>query len=271
MASSAPPAIRRWNPATMREDQVVIIAAPRGSGKSVLVAELLWHKRHIPSGIAMNATESSNKYYGKYLPPGFVYDDFSPDALERVLDHQKDNLAKLQKRGLGKDDLPPVFIIIDDCVTDPRFRKDPTLQYLFANGRHYKILLVIVTQFINFLTPSMRGNVDLLFLLRDNNNNAIKNYYQGWGGMFGKPDEFKKVFHVLTQDYCSMVLTNNKSTNIEECVFWYKAQIRRPFATGDRDFWRVNTRLYEEKPPVRKAKKEVVVRRIGYRPTPAEV
>ena len=261
--------IRRWNPATLRNDQVVLIAAPRGSGKSVLVADLLWHKRHIPCGVAMNATESSNRYYSRYLPPGFVYDDFNPEALVNVKSHQMEMSRRLEKRGLSaeevKERLPPVFIILDDCVTDPRFRKDPTLSWFFANGRHLNVLLVVVTQFINLLTPMMRGNVDALFLLRDNNTNAIKHYYQGFGGIFPKQAEFTKVFHVLTQDYCAMVITKSKSTRVEDCVFWYKATLRPPFNTGNQAFWKVNNSLYdtehEEHPRETQA-----VRRVGYPP-----
>ena len=259
--------ISRWNPASLKDGQVVVVAAPRDSGKSVLVADLLWHKRHIPCGIAMSATESSNHYYGKYLPPGFVYDEFSPEALQNVVNHQKEMLRRLTKRGLSEKDLPPVFVIIDDCVFDPRFRKDPTLSYLFTNGRHINVMLVVVTQFINYLTPAMRGNVDTLFLLRDNNTNAIKNYYQGFGGIFPKQADFTKVFHVLTQDYCAMVITKSRSTRVEDSVFWYRAALRSPFNTGDQKFWEVNRKLYDSRHEDR-ARDEQVVRRVGFKAPP---
>ena len=263
-----PDDIRRWNPASLKSDSVVVIAAPRGSGKSVLVADLLWHKRHIPCGIAMNATESSNRYYANYIPGGFVYNEFDPEALEKVVHHQKEMQHRLEKRGYTADEvkqrLPHAFVIIDDCVYDPRFRKDPTLAYLFTNGRHINVFLVVVTQYINYLTPPMRGNVDTLFLLRDNNTNAIKQYYQGFGGIFSKPSEFTKVFHVLTQDYCAMVITKSRSTRVEDCIFWYRADIRRPFSAGNREFWEVNKRLYDKDHDQKAKKEQQVVRRVGY-------
>ena len=250
----------------MGNDNVVVIAAPRGSGKTVLVSDLLWHKRHIPAGIAMNATESSNRQYSHYLPKGFVYDSFDPEALENVIKHQKEMLRRLEKRGKTKEDLPAVFIIIDDCVFDPRFRKDPNLGYLFTNGRHIRCLIIVVTQYINYLTPPMRANIDMVFLLRDNNTNAIKLYHQYFGGVFPKPAQFREVFHALTQDYCCMAIDlRSKSTRVEDTVFWYQATLRPPFRTGADAFWQINRQLYnaghEDKP-----KDTAPVHRIGYKP-----
>ena len=272
MPEAQPPVTYRWNPATLGNDKVVLVAAPRGSGKSVLVADLLWHKRGIPSGIAMSATEGSNRYYGNYLPPGFVYNQFEPEALQRVVNHQKEAQRRLEKRGYSQEEaklrLPPMFIIIDDCVFDPRFRKDPTLQEIFVNGRHLNIFLVVVTQYINLLTPLMRVNVDVLFLLRDNNINVIKQYHQGYGGIIPKPSEFIQVFHTLTQNYSAMVITKSLSTRVEDCIFWYKAQIRPPFSTGTEEFWRVNRQLYDKRHGERARQKQcAVVRKLGYGPS----
>ena len=41
----------------------IAIIGKRGTGKSTLVADLLYHTRKIPKGVVMSATEESNEFY----------------------------------------------------------------------------------------------------------------------------------------------------------------------------------------------------------------
>jgi len=55
----------------------VVIGKP-GSGKSTLIASLLYAKKHIyPCGIVFSGTEDSNGYYKKIFPDSFVFNKYS--------------------------------------------------------------------------------------------------------------------------------------------------------------------------------------------------
>ena len=55
--------LRRFDPSKIGTDKVCVVIGKRGTGKSTLVTDLLYHKRDIPVGIVMSATEEGNHYY----------------------------------------------------------------------------------------------------------------------------------------------------------------------------------------------------------------
>jgi len=101
-------AIRKFDPRSMAEHCVVLMVAKRRSGKSFLVKDLMYYKRHLLAGIAMSGTESGNGFYGTWIPPIFVYNDFDREALERLVNRQK----RLTKEGKAQG----VFVILDDLA-----------------------------------------------------------------------------------------------------------------------------------------------------------
>jgi hypothetical protein len=51
-----------------------------------------------------------------------------------------------------------------------------------------------------------------------------------------------------TENYECLVLDNtSKSNKITDCVFWYKAPIRRGFRVGAPIFWQAHSKLYDPK------------------------
>ena len=74
----------------MADDKVCIFIGKRGTGKSTLVTDILWHKRHLPAGIAMSGTEEGNGYYKQFIPDIFVYGEYNKDAIEKLIERQKE-------------------------------------------------------------------------------------------------------------------------------------------------------------------------------------
>ncbi len=57
------------------------------------------------------------------------------------------------------------FLFIFDDVTGSRaFRRAEFMEDLFSNGRHYYIAIIIATQYVKHLPPSVRGNADYIFI-----------------------------------------------------------------------------------------------------------
>ena len=207
---------------------VVVAVGKRCTGKSELVKDLMYFKKHIPCGVVCSGTEDGNCFYQKIVPEIFVYSYFDRKAIERVIDRQK--------KALKKGTVHPVFIVLDDLLYDKKFLNDKLVRSLFMNGRHFKICLFMTAQYLVDVPPSLRANIDYVFVLRDNlyREKLWRNLFQ----IFPTLDMFHAAMDSCTQDYGALVLDNtNPSTNISDCVFWYKAKLGRSFRMGSSSYW----------------------------------
>lgn len=230
--------LRKFDPRTIGENRICVIVAKRGSGKSFLTRDIMYWKKHIPFGVCMSGTEEGNGFYGKYVPDVFVYSEFKPDVLDRIIKRQK----KLVKRGVPNSG---VFVVIDDCAYDKKMMKDPNFRTLFYNGRHFGIFFILTMQYAMDLSPDMRSNVDYVFVLRENIIQNRERLYKNFFGVFPSFDMFCQVMDQTTENYECLVLDNtSKSNKIEDCVFWYKAKDVGEFKMGSPEFWAVHETVY---------------------------
>ena len=82
--------IREFDVSTISPGAIVGVVGRRGSGKSIIIKDLLYSKRDVlPFGMVMSGTEAGNGYFGKFIPEVFVYDDFDGASLEKLLERQK--------------------------------------------------------------------------------------------------------------------------------------------------------------------------------------
>lgn len=232
--------LKKFDPTKMGDDKVCVFIGKRGTGKSTLVTDILWHKKHLPVGMAMSGTEEGNGYYKQFIPDSFVYGDYNKDALEKLIERQK--------RLLRANKCQPVFLLMDDCMYDRSFMRDICIRQLFMNGRHWKIFFMMTTQYCMDMTPMIRTNVDYVFALRDNVRQNRENLFKAFFGVFPTYSQFSDVMDACTEDYGCLVLDNtSKSNKVSDCVFWYKAPIRRNFHVGSPEFWKFHNQHYSQK------------------------
>ena len=105
------------------------------------------------------------------------------------------------------------------------------------NGRHYKLMFILTMQFALGIPPNLRTNIDYVFILRDNVTSNRKRLYDHYAGMFPTFEMFCTVMDKCTQNYECIVIDNStRSNNIEEQVFWYKADIHKEYKNGTSKF-----------------------------------
>jgi hypothetical protein len=231
-------AIRKFDPSKMRPNCIVLMVAKRGSGKSLLVKDLMYHKRHMVAGLAMSATEPGNGFYSSWIPPLFVYNEFDKNALGRLI--------QVQRRLTRENKAREVFVILDDCGYDKRTLNDKVMRELLYNGRHYKITVFLCVQYIHDITPGLRSNIDYIFALRENvhRDKLFKNFFP----MVGNLATFNAIADACTSDFGALVLDNTStSCKLNDIIFWYKANIdRKPFRIGSPEFWRYSKDHYDK-------------------------
>ena len=224
--------LKKFKPENMPDDKVCVFIGKRGTGKSTLVTDIMYHKKHLPAGVVMSATEEGNHHYKQFIPDLFIYGDYDKDAIERVLDRQK----RIIGAGGKKDG---AFILLDDCMYDRKFMKDPCIRQCFMNGRHWKLFFMLTMQYCMDLTPDLRANVDYVFILRENVIQNREKLYKSFFGIFPTFDIFNQVMSSCTENYECLVLDNtSKSNKIQDCVFWYKAKVRKNFKIGSDSLWK---------------------------------
>jgi hypothetical protein len=210
----------------------------KGTGKSTLVEDIMWFQQHIPVGAIMSATEEANEAYSRMAPPLFIYKNFDADALLRLINRQKKMKAMYKQNGNYLPFDHRAFVLMDDCMYDKKNFRGPLMRELFMNGRHWDLFVLITLQYVMDITPEIRTNTDYVFALKENVRKNRERLYNEFFGVFPSFAVFDALFLEVTQNYRCLVLdTTVASTEIEDCVFWYKAEKRPPFRLGADWFW----------------------------------
>ena len=123
--------LKKFDPRKMADDKICVFIGKRNTGKSYLIRDVMYHKRHIPTGVVQSGTEEGNGFYGQFIPDLFIYGEYDREAIDRVMARQKKLIRENKKRNIG------TFLLLDDCMYDNKFLKDTCMRQIFMNGRHW--------------------------------------------------------------------------------------------------------------------------------------
>ena len=229
---------------------VVVLIGKRDTGKSFLVRDLLWYQQDIPIGTVISGTEEGNGFYNKMVPRLFIHNEYNSAIIENVLKRQRTVLKQVKKEmdAYKRSTIDPrAFVILDDCLYDNTWARDKLMRLLFMNGRHWKVMLVITMQYPLGIPPTLRTNIDYVFILRENYIANRKRIYENYAGMFPTFEAFCQVMDQCTEHYECLVINNNsKSNKLNDQVFYYKADNHNDFRLGSKEFWELSKGLPDE-------------------------
>jgi hypothetical protein len=229
---------------------VIVLIGKRDTGKSFLVRDLLWYQQDIPIGTVISGTEEGNGFYGKMVPRLFIHNEYNSAIIENILKRQRTVLKQVKKEmeAYKRTNIDPrAFVILDDCLYDNTWSRDKLMRLLFMNGRHWKVMLVITMQYPLGIPPTLRTNIDYVFILRENYIANRKRIYENYAGMFPTFEAFCQVMDQCTENYECLVINNNsKSNKLNDQVFYYKADNHNDFKLGSKEFWEISKGLPEE-------------------------
>jgi hypothetical protein len=234
------------------DDKVVVMIGKRDTGKSFLTKDLLFYHQDIPVGTVISGTEGANSFYSKIVPSLFIHEEYTPALLTNILARQKKVAKNISSSGGSStnnttDIDPRAFLILDDCLYDNTWQRDKNIRACFMNGRHYKLLFILTMQFALGIPPTLRTNIDYVFILRENIVSNRKRLYEHYAGMFPTFEMFSTTMDQCTENFECLVIHNNaKSNRIEDQVFWYKAEHHPDFRIGADIFWQHHKENYNE-------------------------
>ena len=226
---------------------VVVLIGRRDTGKSFLVRDLLYYHQDIPIGTVISGTEEGNGFYGKLVPKLFIHNEYNTVIIENVLKRQRGVLKQIKKEmeQFNRSTIDPrTFVILDDCLYDNTWARDKMMRLLFMNGRHWKVMLLITMQYPLGIPPTLRTNIDYVFILREPYIANRKRIYENYAGMFPTLESFCKVIDQCTEKFeCLVINKNSKSNKLQDQVFWYKADAHNDFRLGSKEFWEISKQL----------------------------
>ena len=229
---------------------VVVLIGKRDTGKSFLVRDLLFYQQEIPIGTVISGTEEGNGFYASMVPKLFVHNEYNTAIIENILKRQPTVLKQIKKEmeTYKRSTIDPrAFVILDDCLYDATWTRDKMMRLLFMNGRHWKVMLVITMQYPLGIPPTLRTNIDYVFILRENYIANRRRIYENYAGMFPTFESFCQVMDQCTENYECLVINNNsKSNKLHDQVFWYKADSHGEFRLGSKEFWELSKNLKDD-------------------------
>jgi len=226
---------------------VVVLIGRRDTGKSFLVRDLLFYQQDIPIGVVIAGTEEGNGFYSKLVPKLFIHNEYNTAIVENILKRQKTVLKQLKKEidTYKRSNIDArTFVILDDCLYDNTWSRDKMMRLLFMNGRHWKIMLIITMQYPLGIPPTLRTNIDFVFILREPYIANRRRIYENYAGMFPTFESFCQVMDQCTENYECLVINNNaKSNKLNEQIFWYKADNHNDFKLGTKEYWELSKEI----------------------------
>lgn len=242
----------RW----VGDNKIIVFIGSRGRGKSVLVLDYLYHNQDIPFCACISPTDNFNLTFRPHIPSKFIFDKYTPELIGGFLKRQRDlKNRKIQAmQGLGnpryKDVDPRGLLIMDDCLASgPVWKKDENIRWIFMNGRHADITLVLTMQYQVGIPPELRVNIDYVFICRETKKIEKEKLHKYYAGIFPSYEMFSQVLSQCTKEKrCLVIHCLSESDLIEDQVFWYKASLHtdEPFHVCYDEFWRDNNDYIEQ-------------------------
>ena len=141
----------------LKHNTFILLASKRAWGKTVLIKNIvknLFEKFTFQAIIIFSETSTFNGDYD-YIQPNCHFRFNKIDKIDKILNYQKKKIKK-------NKNIDSILIIFDDI---PLSKKWTFLNDLWTQGRHYKLTIILSTQYINsYLSWStIRNNIDYCF------------------------------------------------------------------------------------------------------------
>jgi len=233
------PDLLEFDPEEIKLDATIVAIGKRRTGKSWLLRNIMYLMRDkIPAGIVISQTDELNKFWRQYVPSKYIYPKYEPEILDAVFKRQKDILNDNSLTREEKDEKAPFFVLLDDVISDQRLKYDENLMELFVAGRHYRLFVMITSQYAKAITPTLRGNTDYAFLMKCAQQRQREALWEDFADSLTK-DAFAQMLDAYTEDNEVLVVDTSPEKKVDpiELFAWWKAVDPGEFAMGSKEYW----------------------------------
>ena len=183
-------------------NKTVCICAKRNSGKSELTGYIInKFKDDFDKIYVVCPTEPVNHFYEKsgIVDKKCIFDKLHDDWVEQLIK----KMSKINDNK-PKDDRTKILLILDDLVCDYNTHDSDTLNKLFVRGRHINISVIVISQYINLISPVIRNNSDWL-IVGQMNSKSINIIYDEFINILTRK-EFEQFYINSIEDYNFLII-----------------------------------------------------------------
>lgn len=245
------PDLAEFDPSQMKLDGTIVAVGKRRTGKTWVFRNLMYlMKDQFQAGLVISQTDELNKFWQQYVPKKYIYNKYDPEILQAVFRRQKKLLNDINKTDEEKEKEAPFFILLDDVISDQRLKYDESLMELFVAGRHYKLFVLITTQYAKAVTPILRGNTDYCFMMKCLQQRQLEALWEDFGSFLTK-DAFAQIINAYTEDNETLVVNTCPDTEVDplSMLGWWKAVDPGEFRMGSEEYWRTAEMGQHKIPP----------------------
>jgi hypothetical protein len=234
------PDLNMFNLDDIKLDATLCFIGKRRTGKSWAMRNILFALRDkFQGGIVISQTAELNHFWEEYIPKAYIHTKYDPEIIQSVFKRQKKILNDHSRTEEEKERDAPFFVLLDDVISDTSLKYDESLMEIFVAGRHYKIFLLISTQYAKAVTPVIRANTDFVFCMKCIQQRQIEALWEDFGSFLTK-DAFAQILAAYTEDNEVLVINTCPDTRVDpmSMLAWWKAIDPGKFHVGSAEFWR---------------------------------
>ncbi len=173
---------------------VLGIIAPRGSGKGVLITNLLLNPNFLNRENYDNCFIISPTIYNDRTAAhlrenfkGSLFDKYDDTIIRDIIQYQQ---------SFNDEDKPKTILVCDDMIGI----KCEAFNNLTTKSRHNNISIITSTQQAKSIKKVVRNNLTDVILFKTKNKKEFQDIYDEWGALYGSFDEFNKMYKHATKE-----------------------------------------------------------------------
>lgn len=246
------PDLPMWDPLDeemgLKHDSTVVLVGKRRTGKSCIARHLMYLLKDVFSaGIVISQTDHLNHFWQEFVPKKYIYSKYDASILNAVFQRQLKILNSPNMTKAEKDKESKFFIVLDDVISDPAFqRNEPAIKELFVAGRHYRLFLILTTQYAKAVTPTLRGNTDFCIIMKTIQARQREALHEDFMDFLSR-EASNKIIEAYTEDNECLVVNTNPHLEMtpESILSWWKADVPPElpsFKLGSKAYWESSMR-----------------------------
>lgn len=232
--------LHTFDPTTIAADRTIMVIGPRNSGKTVIMMDILrCMAAKLDSFVVFCPTADTRKEFEEHVPQACVHKDFSVEALDAIIQTQKD-MHELRMSGKESESafhFQTIGVVLDDCMFDKKPFESKAARYLMMNGRHEGFWFMNGIQYLVDFPKGLRAQVDLVIVFPVEEEDKLTQLRENVLGVFKSNEDLLAVFRSL-QPFETLVFDAKAHRERRPALFVYRAQFPTPkFQAGSPFLW----------------------------------